>query len=433
MKIGIDLSPLQGDHRMRGIGFTLRHFINNIDAATREQHDFVFYTLDPSTSFDPFTFLDVKAMNYEVRTIGTRKIITKRMPGRLGMMTSALNQLLDLRDYYFGDSRINNLNNLDVFLQADQSQSLPRNGSFKKFLIIYDIIPYVLSSDYLWSYRDARNKGFSRKAGVRYQLRRLLYVTKLRASTHRADGLIAISEHTKQDFVNHLAVPAKKIDVIPLGVTTPEKKPAKKPELRRFQASSWGYIRRPFSLEPKTPFILFVGGADRRRRIDELVAAFNLIRAEGKPLKLVLVGDRMQGADRIDTPETRYALNNSPYQDDIVFLGFVDDATRDWLYTECLAFVFPSIYEGFGLPVLEAMSYGTPVIAYDCAAVREVAEDAPLYATDQDSLLISLTDLMGADQHNLEKFRAKSLKQAAKYNWPKTSQKIIQSITSKAV
>jgi len=432
MTIGLDLSSLQGPHRMRGIGYTLLNFINNISAADREKHAFVFYAYPSSDEKSPLNILNLEGMNYEIRELKHRRKITKQLPGRLNLFVSALNQLIELKDLYFGDSRIKDLSGVNFFLQTDQSQHLPRRKwGLRKGLVIYDIIPYVLEWEYLWNYATARQRGFSRKAALRVHARRWLYGHKIKVNTRRAKTLFSISEHTKQDFVNYLGTASKKIVVTPLGVNVTMDHSKENTSLKHYVKTSWGYVRRALTLDPDTHFVLYVGGADRRRRLDDLVSAFNILRAQGHDFKLLLAGDSMQGPENISTEEIQYAFKMSSYKEDVIFMGFIDDTTRDWLYSHARAFVFPSRYEGFGLPVLEAMSYGTPVISYKNAATIEVAGDAPVYVDGLEGLVDSLRSLLSLSQTKIDDLHKKSLAQAKKYESVKTSQRMLDIISSR--
>lgn len=433
MTIGIDLSSLQGAHRMRGIGYTLLNLINNISSEDRQKHVFVFYAYPSDESESPLRLLNLEGMNYEVRPLRHRRRITKELPGRLNLFISALNQLIELKDLHMGDSRIKDLRGIDFFLQTDQSERLPRRKfGMKRGLIIYDIIPYVVEWEYLWSYKTARRHGFSRKAALRVYARRWLYAHKIKVNSRRANKLISISAHTKSDFTKHLGIRAKKIAVVPLGINLPSDQSSDDISLHHYVKTSWGYVRRPFKFDASVPFMLYVGGADRRRRLDDLVAAFNLLRAQGHEFKLLLAGDSMQGADNIATEEIQYALKTSSYRDDIIFMGFVDDTTRDWLYSHARAFVFPSKYEGFGLPVLEAMSYGTPVISYDNAATKEVAADKPTYAYDVLSLADAIEQHLQAKNTVLRKEHDQNIIQAKRWSWARTCSSIFETISGSA-
>ena len=160
----------------------------------------------------------------------------------------------------------------------------------------------------------------------------------------------------------------------------------------------------------------------KRRRLDDLVTAFNMLRAKGVQIKLVLSGDSMQGAMNISTEEIQHALKTSSYLEDIIFLGFTDNQTLNWLYTNALAFVFPSKYEGFGLPVLEAMSYGTPVVCYENAGTKEVASDCPIYADGAKGIHDAVSYLLGTSQKELSIIHKNNVKHSEKYSWSKTAQ-----------
>jgi glycosyltransferase involved in cell wall biosynthesis len=428
MTIGLDLSSLQGPHRMRGIGYTLINLINNLPDTVKKSHAFIFYVYQHEGAPDPLELLDLNGIKYEIRSLGQAKRIHKTLPGKLRLLTRAANQLLSFRELRRGDSRITDTKGIDYFLQTDQLISLPR-GHFKKAFIAYDVIPYVLEWDYLWNYRTARLHGFPRQAAIRCSIRRWLYIYKLRANARRADKVFAISEATKVDFIQHVGVPEHKITTVPLGINPVPKDIANvSSEAHRYVATSWGYVRRPFAFDD-TPFLLFVGGGDKRRRLDELVTAFNHLRARGVAIRLVLAGDTMQGPMNISTSTIQTALKETSYIDDIVFMGFVDDARREWLYKHALAFVYPSRYEGFGLPILEAMQYGTPVVTYQNSSITEVAGEAAIFATDAESIRLSVEQLLG-DGELRTRLSQTGPQQAAKYSWQATATKLLDEITA---
>ena len=165
---------------------------------------------------------------------------------------------------------------------------------------------------------------------------------------------------------------------------------------------------------------MFVGGADPRRKLEDLIAAFNQLRARGTELKLVLAGDTMKGVETIPTPVAHHALNTSAYIDDIIFAGFIDDNVRDWLYKNTDALVFPSTYEGFGLPVVEALRYGTHVISYDNQATIEIAGDLPTYANDVPSLMNAIKNCLG------DKGKTMPAKDIKTVSWKETADSILK-------
>lgn len=429
MRIGVDISPLQTGHRMRGIGSVVSNFINFLPEEARQQHSFVFYALtDEEKSLkEALKLLNLGGLNYEISFVeAPAQSETRRLPIFLRLPLKIFKKTVELGRFNVGTKLPDH--DLDVFLHTDQSLSLPRTGKAKKIMIAYDIIPYVMEWDYLWSYRTARLKGLSVKSAFGCHLRRWLYISKLKSNIRRTDSLLAISEHTKNDLQKFLGAPAKKITVTPLGVTAPKQQPDSPPQLRRYYQTSWGYFPRPFQLDSKEPFILFIGGADRRRRLEDLVTALNQIRGEGRVLKLVLAGDSMQGPENISTLEIQNSLKASSYLDDIIFLGFVDETTRDWLYKNAKAFIYPSTYEGFGLPVLEAMVHGCPVICYRNAAVEEVAGSLPIYARNHEGLRQSINKLLAAPGQEVEYIRRQNIAHAQKFSWDKTSKDMMSAI-----
>lgn len=415
MKIAIDLTPLQGPHRMRGIGAVIIHFINNISASDKKKNEFIFYFHEDKES--PLSLLSLDGMNY-ISTTAPSQPPSKpsRLPWKLGWPLRALKQVTKLTDFYFGDKRLKHIGRVDAFLQFEQDKPIPR-GRTKKVVVLYDLIQYVLETDYLIGYKTARRKGFSRKSAFNHYLHRWLYIHKLRVNVKRANKLLAISTQTKDDFIKYTHASKKKITVVPLGVTPFQENP-KEVKHHHYIASSWGYLKRPYMLEK--PYLLFVGGADPRRKLSELVTAYNHLRARGHDLKLILVGDILEGPENIPILETRHSLEGSSYQDGIIYMGFVTEEQKNDLYKNALAFVYPSVYEGFGLPVLEALSASCPAICYDIPPIREVAGDAPLYIT-------SYKDIV---EHTLKLLADKNPPNSSSvsYTWQKTSKQIVAAI-----
>jgi glycosyltransferase involved in cell wall biosynthesis len=415
---------------MRGIGYTLINLINHLPESARKNHSFVFYTLPSEyvTFKEPLSLLNLEGMNYEVRTMKPRRHFSRPLPGKLNMINSMLNSLVEIKDLCMGDSRISDVSGLDAYLQTDQNQPFPHKSKLKKILVVYDIIPYVLEWDYLWSYTTARSvHGYSRRASFRRHVRRALYAYKLGLNIRFASTVLAISEVTKRDFDAAFPRYAKKITVTPLGIPDNNLVETDKRIFTKYRKTSWGYVPTPFEFKTGWPFVLFVGGADKRRKLQDLVASFNQLRAQGVKLNLVLAGDSMQGPGHIATEEIQDALQSSSYLEDIIFMGFIDDQTRDWLYQNALAFVFPSRYEGFGLPVLEAMRYGCPVISYRNEATIEVAGAAPIYADNIGELQSAILTLLNDPSKKTEASK-KGLLQVKTYNWKNTSEKIIAAI-----
>lgn len=429
MKIGIDISPLQTNHRMRGIGAVTFNLINNLPQQSKDEHEFVFYADPGKKSLDlALRMLNLDDLNYEVRYKPVVKAIQKyRLPGKLKIISKLIKKLLSAIRFKVGQSGYD-YSELDVFLLIDPTLTMPRMPGVEKFMIAYDLIPYIIEWDYLHSYKTVRDKGLGRKAALAAQLQRNVYISKVRSNVKKSVQVIAISEQTKADFVKYAHAPVKKIKTIPLGVNAPLSEALEKEPNKHYVETSWGYVTRKIKFGNPTPYILFLGGTDARRKINDLVTAFNHLRAEGHKLNLVLSGDILEGAQCLPVKDTREALSLSSYKDDIIYLGFTDEPTKAWLYRHALAFVYPSRYEGFGLPVLEAMSYSTPVIAYENGALQEITDKSVVFAKDALGIKDAILEII---EHPdiAQKRSTAGIKTTEKYTWQKTADQIIKVLT----
>jgi glycosyltransferase involved in cell wall biosynthesis len=416
---------------MRGIGATVINFINSLSKQDKANNYFVFIAYRGVEIGGIISdLIGTDGLQYEIIYIDNKpnQTSTEAPPRKLLRAMRVPRNLFKLWEYYRGNDNLTHTNDFDVYIQFDQQQSVPRIRHTKKILVVYDIIPYVLEWEYLYSYRTARLHEHSRKGSIYIALQRWTYITKLRFSIKRSDVVIAISNKTKDDITKYARAEPRKISVIPLGIQRHlAVNEMSTLQLTNFVQSSWGYVKRPLSIDlSKTQYVLFVGGADKRRKLSDLVAAFNIVRAQGHDLKLVLVGDIMQGPENIPITETRHALETSSYVNDIVYMGFVTDDERHLLYSNALAFIYPSTYEGFGLPVLEAMGFGCPVICYDNHAIREAAGNLPLYALDALSIADHIKDVLyHNEKYTSHSYRTKLINHANKRTWDDVSKDII--------
>jgi glycosyltransferase involved in cell wall biosynthesis len=188
-----------------------------------------------------------------------------------------------------------------------------------------------------------------------------------RLAARSADGIIAVSHATKADLVQTLRVVPDKIVVIHEAVG---------PEFARpLPPESVDAVVRRYGLE--RPYCLFVGNLEPRKNLPGLIEAFGEVRRRlgpgGRSTRLVLVGTRAWLHTGIFRAVERHGL-----RDAVVFTDYVPIEDLPALYAGATCFVFPSLYEGFGLPVLEAMAAGAPVIAARAGSIPEVAGDAAL-------------------------------------------------------
>jgi len=223
----------------------------------------------------------------------------------------------------------------------------------------------------------------------------------------RADLIIAISEYSRQRFLQIFPhFPEERTRTIYLG--------------SRFNNSS--EEKTVSGLTPNN-FWLSVGTLEPRKNLRKTLSAYKqYIDLHYDRKTLVLAGGQGWLEDDIDQFIANIGL--SKY---IKRLGYVDDATLTWLYKNCWAFIYPSVYEGFGLPVLEAMSLGAPVITSNTTSLPEVGGDAVLYVdpTQEIELVKAFEKMMTEGLHTY--LKSQSLQQAENFSWSKTATQVLQS------
>lgn len=223
---------------------------------------------------------------------------------------------------------------------------------------------------------------------------RSLYKRLLTSVTiKKSSRIVADSIFTSDELQQRFALPAPSVSVIYLGVD-----PNGPVEPRRVER----------------PFVLFVGTLEERKNLVALLHGFALMRAKGSiSHRLVLAGKPGRGFDKI-----RAAIQASLYIKDIDIMGYVDRATVRELYRSADAVVMPSLYEGFGLPVLEAMAAGTPVVCSRAASLPEVGGDAAEYFDPASPQEISATLTRVLESESLRsEMRRRGLERAKQFTW----------------
>ena len=176
------------------------------------------------------------------------------------------------------------------------------------------------------------------------------------------------------------------------------------------------HVRERYGLPPH--FLLFVGTIEPRENLERLIAAFNLVAPKIKHT-LVIVGARGW-----KTSPIYGAASASPFRDRILFTGLVDDGDLPAVYNLADAFVYPSVYEGFGIPVIEAMACGTPVVTSNVSALPEVAGDAALLIDPFDVRgLAGAMERIVHDEPLRATLRAKGLERAKRFSWDTSARK----------
>ncbi|HEY7061965.1 MAG TPA: glycosyltransferase family 1 protein [Chloroflexota bacterium] len=231
---------------------------------------------------------------------------------------------------------------------------------------------------------------------------RLYLATMARAAVRRADHLLAISEHTRQDLIRLLGAAPERVTVTYCGVDG---------AFRPLDAAEVRAYRERRGLPER--FLLYVGTLEPRKNVPRLLEGYALLRARGPAPPLVLAGARGWGLTGLDARVAALGLGDS-----VRFLGYVPTAELPLCYNAASVFVYPSLYEGFGLPPLEALACGTPVVASNASSLPEALGDAALLVDPRDTagLAAALAAVL-ADEPLRERLRAAGFAQVQRFSW----------------
>lgn len=274
---------------------------------------------------------------------------------------------------------------------------------------IFSSVPFVVTIHDLILLDDPKSAKATTLGPIRYALKRLGYHHVLHHAIEKSQKIIAVSDSVKQSIVQHFTIDPKKIITIYEGVsglsTKSEKENPKSEE-------------EQLSLVPP-PYFLYVGSAYPHKNLESLLHAFSFFVQTYPEAKLVLAGkddqfyqSLRQEVNEIGIPEGR-----------VVFTGFVTDAVLKSLYEHASLYVFPSRFEGFGLPPLEAMLHGTPVASSNRGPMPEVLGDAAIYFNPDD--LEQMAEVMERalnDENVRLDLKEKGYAQVKKYSWKKMAQ-----------
>lgn len=231
---------------------------------------------------------------------------------------------------------------------------------------------------------------------------------KTRRGATRAEKIIAVSEFSKQEIHEVFGISLDKIAVIYHGCS--------RDMYPDGHGDSWREVRTRFGLSDR-PFIVFVGGAEPRKNHRVLFEAFAQSPRLKKNFSLVAVGDESVRGESLHRTADELGLSEV-----VICPGFLNIADLRVIYSQAEAFVFPSLYEGFGFPLLDAMACGTPIITGDGTALPEVAGDAALFFNSRDSgQLTTLLEQLLNDSHLQFQLRKKGFERVKRYTWERAA------------
>lgn len=236
----------------------------------------------------------------------------------------------------------------------------------------------------------------------------LAQLRRLEKHVAAADAVLTVSQTTKRDLVTLLNVAPEKIEVVYNGVSEHFRRLNGVPER----------VKRQYRLPDR--FLLFVGTVEPRKNLTGLVKAFDLA-ARQIPHALVIVG-----ATGWKTAPLSQVVNESPFRDRIVFTGYVDDGDLPAFYNLADALVYPSLYEGFGIPVIEAMACGTPVVTSNGSALAEISGHAALLVDPHEiAQIANAIEQVVSDSTLRDNLRSKGFERAKHFSWDAAASQIV--------
>lgn len=282
-----------------------------------------------------------------------------------------------------------------------------------------NVVPLAMPRPYVVTVHDLSSLMFEALPGWRQDLR----LRRMRIGLRRAERVIAVSEATQRDVEHLLGIPSSRIRRIYSA-----------PDPRFLHASAapeeGDFLERRRILARygiTYPFLLYAGAIRPQKNIPRLIEAFALLRGElaqhpvYKELRLIIIGDQISR-----DPSVRRAVIHSRVQPSVRFLGFVPIETLRVFYESASAFVFPSLYEGFGLPPLEAMAAGTPVVASNVTSLPEVVGDAARLVSPDNvfEIMRGIKDVL-LDEHLRRELRARGFERLRRFNWADTAREVL--------
>jgi len=368
MKIGIDIRCLM-ESQWSGISEYTYNLLNHLFKIDSQNQYFLFYNQSKKITPPKFNFSNVtlKGFNY---------------PNKFFNLALRFLKIAEVDKMIGG---------VDVFLMTN-FLFLNLSQTCKKILIVHD-----LSFELYPEFFTLKKRLWHKLIGPK----RLC---------QQADKIIAISQNTKNDIVKFYGIDPKKIEVVYNGINeiffqpiTVEKKQT---------------VKAKFKLEDD--YIFYLGNLEPRKNVETLIAAFQNLKNQS--IQLAIAGGQAWKYKKI------YRLwQKSPAKERIKFLGYVDAADKPALYSMAKIFVYPSIYEGFGLPPLEAMACGTPVISsFNSSLIEAIAAAGLLIDPYNVKELTEIINQLLAEQRLQNLLIEKGLKHCQQFQWQKTAQRILE-------
>lgn len=283
--------------------------------------------------------------------------------------------------------------NYHVFLNPHNGIGLPKKNADKIVTTLHDIIPSKLpetvSSTYLKIYNE-----------------NILNIIE------KSDAIITVSNYSKEDISKTFSINKNKIHVTYLAPSKIYKPLNKK--------HCFNFLYKNYKIDFK--YILYVGSFSPRKNILGLIEAFSKINEKNPTIKLLIVGLKGKSYENYLNRSIKLNLQNK-----IIFTDFIKNNHLPYFYNMASCFIYPSLYEGFGLPPLEAISCGTPVVTSNLTSIPEILKDNAIYINPYNTdVIYEKVNLILNDKKLKNILKQKSLKHSKKFSWIKTSNETLK-------
>ncbi|MDF2505631.1 glycosyltransferase family 1 protein [Clostridium sp.] len=284
--------------------------------------------------------------------------------------------------------------NIDIYHISQNGIGLSQNLNCLKIVTIHDLIPYIMPET----------------VGNGYLLKFLRDMPRI---IDESNAIITVSEYSKKDILRFFPINPDKIFVTPLAADSMYK-PLDKDQCKKYLSNKYNI---------KSPYILYLGGFSSRKNVSGLIKAYEKVSNEIKEdIKLVICGSKKDDVENL----MKIKLH-SKVEENIIFTGFIPNEDLPIFYNSCEVFVYPSLYEGFGLPPLEAMNCGAPVITSNTTSIPEVVADSAILIDpiNTDMLADELYKVLTNEviRKNLSN---KGLKRSLEFSWLKTAKNTLK-------
>jgi glycosyltransferase involved in cell wall biosynthesis len=245
---------------------------------------------------------------------------------------------------------------------------------------------------------------------------------RLRASVRKARRVITDSRATREDLVSFAGIPAQKISIVHPGVSA---------RFRRAEAPVIRATAERLGIRP--PYILYVGNRMQHKNLGALMEAYARFVPSAGPRQGDCPGLVVAGAAKDRSPDALSAGESRDLRDGIRLLGYVADADLPALYSGAEFFVFPSLIEGFGFPILEAQACGTPVVTSDAYSLPEVGGDAAVYFNPRDvGQMADAIARVHGDPALRSTLQKRGIENVKRFSWDRTAQAVLSALVEAA-